>query len=182
MSQNLKEEVINGIISVEGGYVNDGNDSGGETNFGITVAVARTNGYNGKMRDMPKSVAFNIYSKKYWDSVLADDIAELSESIAREVVDTGVNAGTSRAVKLLQQALNVLNTKSNSELYSEITVDGVIGSGTINALKSYLSVRDENILLKALNVLQGAFYINLAETREKDKNFVYGWIKNRVQI
>jgi lysozyme family protein len=182
MSQNLKEEVINEIIRVEGGYTNNKKDSGGETNYGITIAVARANGYNGNMKDMPKSVAFNIYSKRYWDSVLADDIAELSESIAREVVDTGVNGGTSRAIKILQQALNVLNTKNGEELYNEITVDGVIGSGTINALKSYLSVRDDGVLLKALNVLQGAFYINLAEEREKDKDFVYGWLKNRVNI
>lgn len=178
----LKEDVINEIIRVEGGYVNDKNDSGGETNYGITVSVARANGYTGNMKDMPKSVAFNIYSKKYWDSVMGDSIAALSECIAREVVDTGVNAGTSRAIKMLQQALNVLNIKNNEEIYSEITVDGIIGMGTVNALKSYLSVRDEKILLKTLNIIQGAFYINLAEIRDKDKNFVYGWIKNRVNI
>lgn len=37
----MKDKIINEIIRVEGGYVNDPRDSGGETNFGITVAVAR---------------------------------------------------------------------------------------------------------------------------------------------
>ena len=62
----MKEKIINEIIRVEGGYVNDPRDSGGETNFGITVAVARANGYNGRMDCMPRDVAFDIYSAKYW--------------------------------------------------------------------------------------------------------------------
>ena len=33
------------IFGGEGGYVNDPNDPGGETNWGCTVAVARANGY-----------------------------------------------------------------------------------------------------------------------------------------
>ena len=41
----MKTKIINEIIGVEGGYVNDPSDSGGETNFGITVAVARQFGY-----------------------------------------------------------------------------------------------------------------------------------------
>ena len=59
----MKERIINEIIRVEGGYVNDPSDSGGETNFGITVAVARANGYVGCMLDLPRSVAFDIYSQ-----------------------------------------------------------------------------------------------------------------------
>lgn len=45
--KNLKREIIDEIIRVEGGYVNDPADSGGETNFGVTVAVARAHGYTG---------------------------------------------------------------------------------------------------------------------------------------
>ena len=43
----MKERIINEIIRVEGGYVNNPSDSGGGTNFGITVAVARQFGYSG---------------------------------------------------------------------------------------------------------------------------------------
>jgi len=45
----IKQEIINQIIDVEGGYVNDPSGSGGETNFGITEAVARAYGYAGAM-------------------------------------------------------------------------------------------------------------------------------------
>ena len=41
----LKEKIISEIIRIEGGYVNDPSDSGGETRYGITKAVALENNY-----------------------------------------------------------------------------------------------------------------------------------------
>ena len=176
----MKERIINEIIRVEGGYVNDPSDSGGETNFGITVAVARQFGYVGAMRNMPRSTAFDIYSAKYWDAVKGDDLAKLSELVAEEVVDTSVNMGPGRAGKFLQRSLNVLNNRGS--LYLDLTVDGAIGNATISALRAYLNGRGEETLVTALNCLQGAYYITLAERREKDERFVYGWVKNRVKL
>ncbi len=175
-----REDIINEIIRVEGGYVNDPSDSGGETNFGITVAVARANGYNGAMRDLPRSVAFDIYSAKYWDAVKGDDLVKLSEHVAEEVVDTSVNMGAGRAGKFLQRALNSLNNQA--KLYPDLVVDGAIGPATVSALRGYLAERNELVLTRALNCLQGAYYITLAERREKDERFVYGWFKNRVTL
>ncbi len=177
---SLKEKVINEIIRIEGGYVDDPDDSGGETNFGITIVTARAYGYEGSMRDLPREIAFNIYAAKYWDAVCGDELARLSECIAVEVVDTGVNAGVGRSSKFLQRALNALNDRA--KLYRDITVDGVIGTATISALRSYLSVRNEKVLATALNCLQGAFYIHQTVRREKDEKFLYGWLKNRVVI
>lgn len=176
----MKSRIISEIIRVEGGYVNDPSDSGGETNFGITVAVARANGYNGAMRDLPRSIAFDIYSAKYWDAVKGDDLAKLSELVAEEVADTSVNMGPGRAGKFLQRSLNVLNNQA--KLYADLVVDGAIGPATVSALRGYLDTRDEETLAKALNCLQGAYYITLAERREKDERFVYGWFKNRVTL
>lgn len=173
----LKDKIINEIIRVEGGYINDPNDSGGATNFGITEAVARPY-FNGDMRDLPREIAVAIYTVQYWDKVRGDDIAALSEAVAEEVVDTGVNMSTTRAGKFLQRSLNVLNDRGR--LYSDIQVDGNIGPGTISALTSYLNARDGATLVKMLNCLQGAFYVNLAERREKDEKFINGWFKNRV--
>lgn len=176
----MKERIINEIIRVEGGYVNDPADSGGETNFGITEAVARANGYTGAMRDMPREVAFDIYSAKYWDAVKGDHILTLSEPVAEEVVDTSVNIGSARAGKFLQRALNSLNNES--KLYPDLKVDGGIGPATLSALGMYLGSRSDFVLCRALNCLQGAYYIELAERREKDERFVYGWLKNRVVL
>ena len=110
MSQ-LKIDTISHIIKVEGGYVNDPNDSGGETNWGITVRVACEYGYMGAMIDMPRSVSFDIYSSMYWDALSLDDIEARSHKIAKELADTGVNMGVGRASEFLQRSLNVLNNK-----------------------------------------------------------------------
>ena len=172
----MKEQIINHIIGLEGGYVDDPADSGGKTNYGITESVARANGYDGEMSAMPQSLAFDIYAKKYWDAVKADELCAIDKRIALEVVDTGVNMGTGRAVKFLQRALDVLSSH-------DVAVDGAIGSKTIAALVDYMARRnDPGTLLKALNCMQGEFYISLAERREKDKAFVYGWLRNRVEI
>ena len=178
---SLKTQIIDEILRVEGDtYTNDPADSGGETRWGVTVAEARVSGYKGDMVDLPREVAFSIYVTRYWGAVRGDDLEALSSGVAAEVVDTGVNTGVVRAGMFLQRVLNVLNR--SEKLYTDLVVDGKIGPATIAALKSYLSTRDEHTLLTALNCLQGAFYIELAERREKDERFVYGWLKNRVFI
>jgi hypothetical protein len=58
-----------------------------------------------------------------------------------------------------------------------------MGALTIFALGQYLAKRGkagETVLLRALNCLQGASYIDLAERRKKDETFLFGWLANRV--
>jgi lysozyme family protein len=176
----LKNKIIDEIIRVEGGFVDDPSDSGGKTNYGITEIVARSFGYIGRMHDLPHDVAYSIYVTRYWDTVRGDELMSLSERIVEEVVDTGVNMGVNRAGKFLQRSLNVLNNRE--KYYRDVVVDGLIGQGTLTALEVYLSKRDESTLVKMLNCLQGAFYVELAERREKDERFISGWFKNRVAI
>lgn len=178
---SIKEDKIHRIIEIEGGYNNDPRDSGGETNFGITVAVARANGYAGDMRDLPYSLAFMIYEAKYWTAIRASDMLDLSEPVTVEVLDTGVNMGVRRSSRLLQRGLNVLNLRG--ALFDDLVVDGWIGNATLGALKEYLRHRPSNgelVLLRILNALQGAKYVELAERREKDEDFVFGWFLMRV--
>jgi lysozyme family protein len=172
--------VIAEIIALEGGYSNDPADSGGPTMFGITQEVAKANGYDGPMEDLPREIAEQIYGARYWDSVGGDAVANLSKLLVLELVDTAVNMGPGRAGKFLQRSLNVLNRKG--KLFPDIKVDGDIGPGTLGALAAYLLTRDDATLTKAVNCLQGAFYIALCERREKDERFVYGWLKNRVKL
>lgn len=177
-----KKQIINEIIDREGGYVNDASDSGGETMFGITVNVARAHGYAGPMRSMPRDVAFDIYAASYWDSLRLDFVEQRSPLLAEELADTAVNMGIARAGEFLQRCLNAFNNGGKD--YPDLKVDGQIGAKTIDTLYKYLDKRGktaELILHRALNCLQGAFYIELAEKREKDEKFLYGWLANRVK-
>lgn len=186
--QEIKTKIINEIIKVEGGYVNDPNDLGGQTNFGITEKVQRENGFEGDMKELPKELAFMIYSKKYWDVNKLDEIQAISPEIQAEVQDTGVNMGTKVQQKFLQRQLNTLNyINSEQTLFPNLVVDGVIGKKSIEALKEYLEYRknrelSELVLLRILNSLQGARYIEISESRAQNKAFIYGWFQNRVEI
>jgi len=177
----VKENIINRVIQVEGGYSNNPDDSGGETMYGITKRVARRYGYTGKMRNLPKSLAFEIYEAKYWSPLHLDNIMQESPMIAEELMDTAINMGIRRAGRFLQRALNALNNKGT--IYPDCTVDGIIGRKTISAFQTYMGRRGKDgvvVMHRMLNSLQGAYYLKLAERRQKDETFVYGWFKNRV--
>lgn len=172
---------FNRLIQVEGGYSDDPNDSGGKTRYGITLDVARANGYTGEMKNMPKSFAYSIYKKRYWDALRLDEVAEFSPDLALKLADIGVNMGIGRAAEFLQRLLNALNNRE--KLYDDIRVDGDFGPITLKTLKRLLEVRGakgEIVLVRGLNCLQGAFYVSLSERRQKDEAFLYGWLLNRI--
>ena len=176
-----KEKFLNTIFNVEGGYVNDAKDSGGETNYGITEAVARQNGYIGNMRNLPRELASKIYADKYWNALSLDSVDAISSMVALKLADIAVNCGTGRAGEFLQRALNVLNNAGIK--HPDIAVDGQVGGGTLSALKAFYRDRGDkgmDVMHKMLNAMQGAFYIGLAEKREKDESFIFGWFNNRI--
>ena len=177
-----KDEIFNGILGREGGYVNNPADKGGPTNWGITQAVARSHGYTGDMKNLTRAQALQILEADYWTGPRFDQVSLLSPQIAAELCDTGVNMGPSVAVKFLQRSLNVFNNQGR--LYADIVADGQIGPRTIAALNSFLSGRSkagETVILKALNSLQGARYIELSEARAANEAFTYGWFE-RIEI
>ena len=149
-------KLIDELIAREGGYSNRGADKGGETNYGVTMAVARANGYIGDMRALPRELAASIYTRQYWTDPGFDKLAVVCEPVAAELFDTGVNCGVGFAKPLIQRALNLLNRQGQD--YPDITVDGVIGSSTVSALRSFLGKRGkpgEAILVRVLNIMQG---------------------------
>jgi len=173
-----KDQIFESILGKEDGYVNNPNDRGGPTNWGITQAVARAHGFTGDMRYLTRQQALSILEADYWFGPRFDQVANVSSAIAVELADTGVNMGPSVAAKFLQRALNVFNNQG--KLYPEIIADGQIGPRTITALSSYLSHRKQNgeeVMLKALNSLQGARYIELSESRPANESFAYGWFE-----
>jgi lysozyme family protein len=175
------DEIIEGVIGREGRYSNHPSDTGGETMWGITIAVARRNGYHAPMRNMPREVAASIYRSEYVVRPGFADVLTRSEAIAEELVDTGVNMGPAIPAMFLQQALNALNVQGKH--YADIREDGDVGPATLRALDAYLKRRGkegEAVMVKALNALQGARYLDLARRRAKNEDFVYGWLRTRL--
>ena len=168
-------------LGIEGEYSDHPSDSGGKTRYGITEQKARAWGYTGSMSELPVSLAIRIYREDYWDIIRLDQVAELSEPVALEMFDTGVNCGIGVPVRFLQRMLNAFNRQQVD--YPDIAVDGIMGRNTLAALRAFLTRRGKlgsQVLVEALNSLQGAFYTDLAERRPKDEDFMFGWFANRV--
>lgn len=178
------ETYLNELIEREGGYVNDPTDRGGATKYGITEAVARAHGYKGHMRDLPKDLAKMIYRKTHWTNPRFDQVNQIHAAIAEELLDTGVNCGVAFAKPLLQRALNLLNNQGK-EGWSDLAVDGIYGSATLNALNAFLKKRGKDgaqALLRVLNIMQGQRYIEICERNPSQEKYFFGWVLNRVVI
>jgi lysozyme family protein len=175
------DALIDAVIDREGRYVNHPADRGGPTRWGITEAVARAQGYDGDMRDLPRGEAVSIYRRVYWLRPGFDRVALRAPAIAAELFDTGVNMGTAAATGFLQRALNALNRSARD--YPDIAVDRTIGPRTLSALDGFLQARGAGgqiVLLRAMEALQGERYIALAERRPSQEAFLYGWLANRI--
>jgi len=176
------DRAIDAVLKREGGYVNHPNDRGGATRYGITEAVARQAGYTGDMKALPLETARAIYTERYWTRPGFARLAEVSEPVAAECLDTGINMGPAVATGFLQRALNAFS--QNGELYPVIRVDGLCGPGTFSTLQQYMRARGrsggEAVMLRALNSLQGARYIELTESRPQNASFTFGWFAHRV--
>lgn len=169
------------ILAVEGGYVNNRNDPGGETNHGVTAVIARADGYTGAMRNLPKERAQDILVRKYVAEPGFMPIVERSVPVAKEVIDSGYNAGPLRPARWLQVALNAFNERGRR--YPNVPVDGRVGPATIAALDAFLKYRGAKgceVLIKALDAQQGAHYLSLAGVDSQFEVFEFGWFDHRI--
>lgn len=174
------QNALAATLKAEGRFSNDANDRGGQTKYGITQAVARRFGYTGQMIDYPMEEAERVYKLQYWDTLQLDEIDAISEDIAQELFDTGVNMGIGRAGTFLQRSLNVLNREQRD--YTDLTADGIVGPATIHSLRSFIARRKaqgELVLMRALDGLQRAAYIEIAERNKTQESFVFGWLLQR---
>lgn len=173
--------VVGGVVYVEGGYVNDPNDAGGETNHGITVAVARDHGYTGPMHSMPVEKARDIYANTYISAPQFDRVLAKSPAVGTKLVDIGVNAGQSRASRWFQQSLNDLSRGGRD--YNPVVVDGAIGSRTLDAYSALEKRRGRvkacELTIKLLEGYQTAHYTTLAKG-PANSSFLVGWLDRRI--
>lgn len=173
------DEITEGILRREGGYVNDPDDPGGATKYGVTLATMKRLGldinHDGRInsRDvkaLTRAQAADIFKKQYFE---APKIALLPAPLQPSVYDMYVNAG-SNAIKILQRLLG--------EFGFETLADGIIGPNT--ARMAHLAIQEApDFLVDAYGIARRNYYYNLAETNPRLRKFARrqdggkgGWI------
>jgi lysozyme family protein len=101
---------------IEGGYVNDPRDPGGETKFGISKRAYP----DLDIRNLSREAAIEIYERDYWDACRCD---EFPAWIAVAVFDCAVNQGIAAAGTILQRL-------------ARVKPDGIIGRVTVAAVRT----------------------------------------------
>ncbi len=172
-------DIAREIVAREGGYVNDPDDPGGATKYGVTIHTMRRLGLDltgdgqvseADVRRLTRDKAAEIFVEHYFRR---PRIAELPEALQPSVFDMYVNAG-SNAVQILQRLLN--------EMGNDLTVDGVLGPMTIAAARRAAD-RAPDLIADAYGIARRNYYYSLADARPANRKYARrrdggkgGWI------
>ena len=137
------KECLDLVLKSEGGWVNNPNDPGGETNLGVTKAVWEE--YVGHpvttMKNLTKDDVAPLYEQKYWRACYGEVLPRGLDFI---VFSMGVNAGPGRSVKLFQQSIGCVP-------------DGVIGPAT----RSLICASNTATLISKFSEVRREYYRSL---------------------
>ena len=160
MDQTIRQ-MARAIVAREGGYVNDPDDPGGATNFGVTIGTMRRLGLDldgdgavsaRDVRALSRDQAVEIFVDQYFHG---PRISDLPEVLWASVFDMQVNDG-SNDVKILQRLLGKMG-------YA-VRGDGVIGPKTIAATaRAHASAPDH--IIDAYGIERRNYYFDLADRR-----------------
>lgn len=171
------DEVLKTVLGFEGGYSNDPNDKGGETNLGVTAGTLERAHKAGivnhsDVKRLTRAEAARIYHDFYWKASRCDLLPEPLDLL---VFDAAVNHGVGGAGKLLQRALNTMG--------AALTVDGAIGPKSWAAIVALLE-KGEGLAVKGLcgcfMMHRAVYFTDIATNNPTQKKFLFGWLRLRV--
>jgi lysozyme family protein len=150
---NIFKRCIRIVLRNEGGYVNNPNDLGGETNFGIAKKFYPEE----DIKNMTKERATWLFYRDYWSPMKINKLT--NPDLVLQVFDFGVNAGIRTSIRMLQRLV-------------EVEDDGIIGPITTGVVNSW----DESLVNK-FKIRRKVYYMNLAAKKPKLEIFLRGWLR-----
>lgn len=145
-------------VKEEGGYVNNPNDRGGETKYGISKRAYP----DLDIKNLTLAKARNTYYMDYW---LVGKCDLLPSKLALVHFDATVNHGPYNAARILQRAVGAVD-------------DGIIGP---NTLKRIRLMNQEELVLEYL-AERIKFYNMIVSFDSSQKEFYDGWIKRTFKL
>lgn len=165
----------------EGGFVNDPIDSGGATNWGISIRFLKGVGdsdgdgfldgdldHDGDIdiddiKNMTVKEARKLYRTHFWDKHNYDKIIDFT--VAARAFDMTVNMGARQTGKIIQRALNHLGNR--------LVVDGKIGKNTF----AKINCTNSEMLMAEIRIAHAKFYLDLIKANPKFKKYRRGWLR-----
>ncbi|EPY4858313.1 glycoside hydrolase family 108 protein [Klebsiella pneumoniae] len=174
--RELFSKISSVILQHEGGYVNDPNDRGGETNMGITIATWRAyapsdlgiEATTNTLRNMTKEQAEIIYYNHYWEPKGFCKLETIK--IALMLYDWTITSG--RAVTQVRKMLH-------NEYNINLVVSNTMDDDMIHCINA---IEDQEQLLSRIAEVRKEYYRSLTITNGEPNTqvrFLTGWI-NRV--
>jgi lysozyme family protein len=173
------EEVAAQIVAREGGYVNDPDDPGGATNYGVTIGTMKSLGLDlnkdgrvdaNDVKMLTRGQAQQIFVEHYFRR---PRLAELPPAVQASVFDMYVNAGAN-AVKILQRLVARMGFAASA--------DGVIGPRTLAAAHDAAAAAPDHFA-DAYGIARRNYYYSLADQRPASRKYARskaggkgGWI------
>lgn len=173
------EQIAEAIVGREGGYVNDPDDPGGATNYGVTIGTMRKLGLdiNGDgrvdtadVKSLTRAQAQQIFVKHYFNGPHLD---RLPDPLQPSVFDMYVNAG-SNAVRILQRLL--------VRMGFDLDDDGILGPVTAARAHDGMTVAPDH-MVDAYGIERRNYYYSLADSRPASRKYARttkgakgGWI------
>jgi len=142
------------VFKHEGGYVNDIDDWGGETNYGIAKRYFPKE----DIKNLTKEHAKQLYFQSFWTPM--NLIGICNELSVLHIFDFGINAGKRRSIRTAQRLCSV-------------KADGILGSISTTAINNY----DGNFPKDFAHARR--VYYEYISTKRNNKKFLKGWL-NRV--
>lgn len=178
-SQTL-ERALEHTFAFEGGYVEDPDDPGGATKYGVSLRFLRSLGeierfdHDGDgdldaadVRELTREDAALVYADHFWN----ERFERIEPLVAIKLFDFGVNVGPRQRTKFAQRAVNETEP-------GRLIVDGILGPRTLEALREYASHYTQGPLLCAdLEDHAARFYYGLAERRRASRKYLFGWLR-----
>jgi lysozyme family protein len=173
-------QIAQEIVHREGGFVNDPDDPGGATNFGVTIHTMRRLGLDldrdgdvdvADVRRLTREGAVDIFIKHYFEAPM---IGDLPEPLQATVFDMYVNAG-GNAIKILQRLLR--------DMGFTLSIDGALGPQSLAAVREAYA-RATGYLVDAYGIARRNYYLRIADRRPASRKYARtragqkgGWIR-----
>ena len=169
---------ISTVLAHEGGFVNDPNDKGEATNYGISLRYLQSTGQLNKydfdhdgaitandIAMLTRDEAIEIYRESWWNKY--DYERFVDQQVANKVLDMAVNMGQKQATKLLQRSVNRANDNQH------LSCDGVLGPMTMEAVNKIDPIK----LIPILKTECAQFYEDLVNARSEFREYFAGWLR-----